>query len=227
MHNRCCVGPGGHHFISSPHYNAENRWEELPRMQNKWQEVVHHILLYCFFLCAVPHHDFGVCSNLPHCQEKNKRATRWETEKVRQLRQPGEKRQSSSGGGRRWRWRVQRVRSGGGRVLVRWEWQHLLLPDEKDEREGPQSYSSEAWRGACEALSTSGPLEGEAVQREALHVCSSRGHGGVCALLVPVLLHIHAHRRVRRRLHPGDLVQNVFLVWLLQQLAQSRHIHHI
>lgn len=227
MHNCCCVGLGSHHFIPSPHHNAKDRWEELPRMQNKWQAVVHHILLYCFFLRSVPHHDFDVCQNLPHCQEKNKRATRWETERVRQLRQPGEKRQSSTGGGRRWRWRVQRVRSGGGWVLVRWERQHLLLPDEKDEREGLQSYSSEAWRGACEALSTSGPLEGEAVQREALHVCSGRGHGGVCSLLVPVLLHVHTHHRVRRRLHPGDLVQNVLLVRLLQQLAQSHHIHRI
>lgn len=225
MHHRRGVGFGSHHFIPSPHHNAKERREELLRVQNKWQEVVHHLLLHGFLLRSGPHHDFGVCQNLPHRQEKNKRATRWETESARQLQQ--QKRQSSSGGGRGWRWRVQRVRSGGGRLLVRWERPRPLLPDEKDECEGLQSYSSEAWRGACEALSASGPLEGEAVQGEALHICSGRGHGGVCSLLVPVLLHVHAHRHLRRQLHPGDLVQNVLLVRLLQQLAQSRHLHHI
>ncbi|TNM98732.1 hypothetical protein fugu_013296 [Takifugu bimaculatus] len=63
--------------------------------------------------------------------------------------------------------------------------------------------------------------------RKALHFRPGGGHGGVCPLLVPFFLYLHAARYLQRQvLHSWRTFQPVLLDWILQQLSEPHHLHH-
>lgn len=149
MHNLLGLGACSLDFISPAHHNdKEGGRKGQPCVQDQRGEMVYHILKHCILLCTLCHHDYGVCPDLPGCQEKNQSLTGRTTKREQQFREHpiwhGPRRKAGKRNGWAERWgRGRRARCGGRAVLLWWEWKHLVFPDEKEERKNTQSDSGE------------------------------------------------------------------------------------
>ena len=112
-------------------------------------------------------------------------------EERRGVERRGVRRGEEGGQGSSRRQRGQRGRRGRGVFFFRCQRKPQLLHQEEEEEGKGQSEPSQTGRaltaGGHAALCQSEQVEREAEQREALHVCSRRGHRRVCYLLVPHL----------------------------------------